>query len=79
VSFYDILFSIENRQILDIVEHRNPRYKGQKIFVIRIDNYAYLVPFEETKDKIMLKTIIPSRKATKIYIKKGRKNEKDEA
>ena len=69
VCFEDILLAIENDQILDVIEHKNQeRYKGQKILVININNYVYLVPFTEDEEKIFLKTIIPSRKATKIYI-----------
>ena len=40
------------------------------MFIININNYAYLVPFVEDEKEIFLKTIIPSRKATKKYLKK---------
>jgi len=72
ISFEDVLFAIESDQILDIVENTK-KYPNQKIFVVNIDNYAYLIPFVEDNDKIFLKTIIPSRKATKKYLinKKG--------
>jgi len=39
------------------------------MFIINVENYAYLVPFIESQDVIFLKTIIPSRKATKKYLK----------
>jgi hypothetical protein len=53
------------------IEHPNKgRYPNQKISVVLIEGYAYLVPFVEDKDEICLKTIIPSRKATKQYIGK---------
>ena len=56
---------------MDIIEHpRRQKYPGQKIFVVRVNAYAYLVPFAEDDEKIFLKTIIPSRKATKKYIMK---------
>ena len=71
ITFDEVVLRIENGHVLDIVEHHNPKHKGQKIYVIRIDDYAYLVPFEEKEDEIELKTIIPSRKATKTYIGKG--------
>ena len=65
----EIIIAIEENKILDIVEHRNKKqYPNQKIFVINMTGYAYLVPFVEDKQKIFLKTIIPSRKATKKYI-----------
>ena len=69
ISFEAVLLAIESKQILDIIEHPNKKcYPNQKIFIVNINNYAYLVPFVEDKGKIFLKTIIPSRKATKKYI-----------
>ena len=41
------------------------RYAGQRIFVVRREGYVYLVPFVEDEHTVFLKTIIPSRKATK--------------
>jgi hypothetical protein len=70
VSFEEIVLSIELGCLLDVLEHPNQeRYKGQKVFVVQIDTYVFLVPFIETEDKIFLKTVIPSRKATKKYLK----------
>ena len=72
ISFEEVLIAIEEGQILDIVEHPNKkRYLNQKIFIIKISSYAYLVPFVEDDDKIFLKTIIPSREAVKKYIIKN--------
>lgn len=69
VRFEDVLLAIDGDGILDIVEHPNKKlYPNQKIFIINIDEYAYLVPFAEDEEKVFLKTIIPSRKATKKYI-----------
>ena len=49
--------------------HPNPeRYGGQRIFVVRREDYVYLVPFVEDEHTAFLKTIIPSRKATKEYL-----------
>ncbi len=76
ISFEEVIFHIEKQDVLDIVEHPNQgRYKNQKIFIIRINNYAYLVPFVENEKEIFLKTIIPSRKATKQYLKGQDKDE----
>ena len=63
-------FFISNRgDLLDILEHPNPdRYGGQRIFVVQRDDYVYLVPFVEDEHTVFLKTIIPSRKATKQYL-----------
>ena len=76
ISFEEVVFHIEKQHVLDIVEHPNQdRYKGQKIFIINIDNYAYLVPFVESEQEIFLKTIIPSRKATEQYLRGQDPNE----
>ena len=76
VSFEEVVFCIERGQLLDIVEHPNQeRYRGQRIFVVNIREYAYLVPFVETEREIFLKTVIPSRKATKNYLKGDRDGE----
>ena len=72
VSFEEVVFYIERGQLLDIVEHPNQeRYGGQRIFIVKIRDYAYLVPFVETEREIFLKTIIPSRKATRDYVRGG--------
>ena len=72
MCFEDVLIAIDSGGLLDIIEHpEKDRYPNQKIFIISIDNYAHLVPFVEDEEKIFLKTIIPSRKATKKYIIEG--------
>ena len=74
ICFEDMVFYIEKGDILDDYLHPNQkRYPEQRIMVIGINNYAYLVPYVEDEEEIFLKTIIPSRKATEIYF--GGKNE----
>jgi uncharacterized DUF497 family protein len=74
VSFEDIVFYIEKGFLLDVLEHpKQEKYKGQKIFTVQIDDYVYLVPFIENDHENFLKTIIPSRKATKKYLKGSEK------
>jgi uncharacterized DUF497 family protein len=69
LSFERITCLIEAGAVLDIIQHPNAeRYPKQRMFIINIDNYAHLVPFVETEGDIFLKTIIPSRKATKQYL-----------
>jgi uncharacterized DUF497 family protein len=69
ISFEVIVIQIEMGSLLDILEHPNKKkYKNQRIFVVEYENYVYLVPFIEEEDKIFLKTIITSRKATKQYL-----------
>jgi uncharacterized DUF497 family protein len=71
VSFEEVISILENREELDIIEHPNQeKYSHQRIYVVEINNYIYLVPFVQDKDKIFLKTIIPNRKARKKYIGK---------
>ncbi len=71
VSFEEIIVHIAIGDVLDIVEHPNPeKYKGQRIFIVKMRDYAWLVPFVESEDEIFLKTIIPSRKATRKYLGK---------
>lgn len=70
ISFEEIIAAIEDNQLLDILEHPNQeKYVDQKIYVICVKEYVYLVPFVvEVDGNIFLKTIIPSRKAKKKYI-----------
>ena len=78
VSFEEALVSISTGGLLDVVMHPNKeKYPNQRIFVIRIRGYAYIVPFVETDEEIFLKTIIPSHSATKRYIKEEINNEKN--
>lgn len=68
ICFEEIVFYIEKGAILDDYLHPNQRkYPEQRIMVIGINNYAYLVLYVEDAEEIFLKTIIPSRKATEIY------------
>jgi hypothetical protein len=70
VSFEEVVLSMATGGLLDVLHHTNPRrYGNQMIFVVRIGAYAYLVPFVETAEEIFLKTIIPSRKATREYLR----------
>ncbi len=69
ICFEDIVFYIERGDILDDYLHPNQKmYLKQRIMVIEVNHYAYLVPYVEDAEEIFLKTIIPSRKATDIYV-----------
>jgi hypothetical protein len=75
VGFEAVVFHIERGDLLDILQHPNQaRYAGQRIFVVNIDDYAYLVPFVEGEGEVFLKTIIPSRKATNLYLRRRRED-----
>ena len=70
ISFEEIIFHIQRGDVLDLLEHHNQhRYPGQRIMVVHVGEYAYLVPFVETDSEILLKTVIPSRKATRDYLR----------
>lgn len=69
ISFEEVVMAIEEGNLLDIIEHPNrKKYSNQKLFVVNINNYAYLVPFAEDEKKYFLKTVFPSRKITQKYI-----------
>jgi uncharacterized DUF497 family protein len=71
ISFEEIILSLANNKLLEVVEHSNKqKYPNQKMFVVEVRNYAYIVPFVEDDEKYFLKTIYPSREATKKYLGK---------
>ena len=72
ISFEVVIYHIEIGRIVDILEHPNKtKYPNQRIFMININDYIYLVPFVENDKEVFLKTIIPSRKATREYLKES--------
>ena len=78
IGFEEVVFHIERGDLLDILDHPNrERYAGQRIFVVRRDDYVYLVPFVEDDRFVFLKTIIPSRKLTREYL--GQESDDHEA
>ena len=71
ISFEIVVLLIESGKVLEIIKHPNQKkYSNQFIYTIEYNDYAYLVPFVEDEKEIFLKTIIPSRKATKKYLRK---------
>ncbi|MCE5280742.1 MAG: BrnT family toxin [Deltaproteobacteria bacterium] len=78
ISFEEIVLSIEAGGLLDILKHPNRgRYPNQLVLVVVCDGYVYLVPYIEEADYYFLKTIIPNRKATRDYLARGGKDEKE--
>jgi uncharacterized DUF497 family protein len=70
VCFEQVVLLMEKGEILDTIENPNQeKYPGQKIAVLMIDTYVYLVPYVENNEEIFLKTIIPGRKATNKYVR----------
>ncbi len=73
VSFEDVVLAMNSGGLLDVVKHPNRRrYPRQAVFVVVVAGYVHLVPFVEEPDYIFLKTIIPSRKATREYGIRGK-------
>ena len=76
ICFEQVVMHIERCDILDVYQHPNHKtYPDQQILVVRIEEYADLVPFMESSGGRFLKTIVPSRKATRRYL--GEPNEED--
>jgi hypothetical protein len=74
ISFEAVVVALEPGGLMDLLEHPNPnKYPNQRILLVVIMNYVYLVPFIEEDDHYFLKTMIPSRKATRDYFQKGPK------
>lgn len=68
IGFEEIIAAIDAGKVLDVYDHPDhENYPGQKIYVVEALDYIYLVPFVRNDEGIFLKTIIPSRKAKKIY------------
>ena len=75
ISFEEICEKIFKAEFLSIIENpKQNEYPNQKIYVFNINNYIYLVPFVEDDEKIFLKTIYPSRAATKFFLGKDKKS-----
>jgi len=70
ISFEQVIFHLSHGDIWKVSDHPDQkRYPNQKIYFVVIEDYIYLVPYRKEKRYIFLKTIIPSRKATKEYEK----------
>ena len=75
VSFESVVVAVESDGLLDIVEHPNKaKYPNQRVLVVSFVGYVYLAPFIEEADCFFLKTVIPSRKATRDYLQQGEPN-----
>ena len=76
ISFEQIIFHLSRGDVWKIADHPDQsHYPGQKLYFVIVDSYIYIVPYVDEKEYIFLKTIIPSRKATKMY-KEERESQK---
>ena len=72
IGFEDVISVIHEGKLLDVLQHPNKdKFNHQIIYIVDIAGYAYVVPAVESEEKIYLKTVYPSRKATKQYILGG--------
>jgi hypothetical protein len=77
ISFEEMVLAIEADGLLDELRHPNPgKYPNQSVLVVALDGYVYLVPYVEEPDYYFLKTVIPSRKATRDYLLRTSPDEK---
>lgn len=76
VGFEDVIQAIKSKNLLGDKEHPNKkRYPRQRLFIVKIGKYIYSVPYvyDRVRRVNFLKTLYPSRKLTKEYIKKYEK------
>ena len=72
ISFECIVVAVESGGLLDILAHPNQsKYPRQRVLAVACESYAYLVPFVEEEEHFFLKTVVPSRKATRDYLNQG--------
>jgi len=74
IGFNDVVDHIISGDLLDDMQHSRSDKKHQRLYVVMVEKYAYVVPYviDQEKKEIFLKTIYPSRKFTKLYVKKGK-------
>jgi hypothetical protein len=73
ISFEAVIVHLNRGDLWRVADHPDQnRFPGQQLFFVVIDDYIHIVPFEICEDVIWLVTIIPSRKATKEYLKEAK-------
>ena len=72
ISFEQIVFHLSQGDIWKTANHPDQKnHPGQRIYLVLVEDYIYMIPFVIEDEYVFLKTIIPSRKATKDYKKGG--------
>jgi uncharacterized DUF497 family protein len=70
VSFEQIIALIEGGHLIRVLEHRDQdRYPGQLLYEVDVNGYVHIVPAVREGKTLFLKTIYPSRKATRNRVK----------
>ena len=75
IGFEEYIAAIENGKLLEVVQNPSSNHPSQKMFVIKIEGYAYCVPFTETAETVFLKTVFPSRRMTELYLAENKNEE----
>jgi len=76
ISFEQIVFHMSQGDIWKTADHPDQtNHPGQRIYFVIVEEYVYMVPFVTEDEYVFLKTIIPSRKATRDYLKGGDNDE----
>ena len=68
INFEDCVIAIEEKRVLADLPNPSDKRDNQRIYILEINSYAYVVPYVENDEEIFLKTIFPSRKHTAIYL-----------
>jgi hypothetical protein len=80
LSFDEVIYYIEHGGLLDVVKHPNKeKYHNQSFYIVDVEGYVYLVPFVHAGNRVFLKTIFPSRKHTKQYLRAAKKRGDNDA
>jgi len=78
VSFEEMVIAIEDGNVVDVLQHPNAdRYPNQLVYLVEYKDYVFVVPFlrDSESQEIVLKTIYPSRKYTRLYVLKEKDHE----
>ena len=75
VGFQNCMDAITDGRILADIQNPSETYPNQRVMILDINNYAYVVPYVEGESELFLKTVFPSRKYTAFYLMKGNDNE----
>ena len=74
ISFDEIVVHLGRGDVWKTSPHPNRRkYPDHSVAFVIVEDYVYLVPFDVVGDVIFLRTIIPSRKATRQYLEEKRR------
>lgn len=66
ISFEQIIALIEGGKLIQVLEHPDrARYPNQLLYEVDVDGYVYVVPVVREGRILFLKTVYPSRKATR--------------